>query len=80
MLEDQNHTDHLNIRYVIFGGEALQPGLLQSWNEKYPHTDLINMYGITETTVHVTFKKLSAADIAKIKAISAGLFLLCRLM
>ncbi|MCY9080205.1 non-ribosomal peptide synthetase [Bacillus inaquosorum] len=68
MHEDQNHTDRLNIRYVIFGGEALQPGMLQSWNKKYPHTDLINMYGITETTVHVTFKKLSAADIAKNKS------------
>ncbi|MFP7234280.1 amino acid adenylation domain-containing protein [Bacillus subtilis] len=68
MHEDQNDTDRLNIRYVIFGGEALQPGMLQSWNEKYPHTDLINMYGITETTVHVTFKKLSAADIAKNKS------------
>ncbi|MGG1245361.1 amino acid adenylation domain-containing protein [Bacillus cabrialesii] len=65
MHEDQNHSDRLNIRYVIFGGEALQPGMLQSWNDKYPYTDLINMYGITETTVHVTFKKLSAADIAK---------------
>ncbi|MGK9269330.1 amino acid adenylation domain-containing protein [Bacillus inaquosorum] len=68
MHEDQNYTDRLNIRYVIFGGEALQPGMLQSWNEKYPDTDLINMYGITETTVHVTFKKLSAADIAKNKS------------
>ncbi|MCY8264769.1 non-ribosomal peptide synthetase [Bacillus inaquosorum] len=68
MHEDQNHTDRLNIRYVIFGGEALQPGMLQSWNKKYPDTDLINMYGITETTVHVTFKKLSAADIAKNKS------------
>ncbi|MGF2373516.1 amino acid adenylation domain-containing protein, partial [Bacillus inaquosorum] len=68
MHEDQNHPDRLNIRYVIFGGEALQPGMLQSWNEKYPDTDLINMYGITETTVHVTFKKLSAADIAKKKS------------
>ncbi|NTU28504.1 amino acid adenylation domain-containing protein [Bacillus tequilensis] len=64
MHEDQNHTDRLNIRYVIFGGEALQPGMLQSWNDKYPHTELVNMYGITETTVHVTVKKLSAADIA----------------
>ncbi|MCO4850613.1 non-ribosomal peptide synthetase [Bacillus vallismortis] len=64
MHEDRNHSDRLNIRYVIFGGEALQPGMLQSWNEKYPHTELINMYGITETTVHVTVKKLSASDIA----------------
>lgn len=34
-----------------------------NWNEKYPATDLINMYGITETTVHATFKKLTRTDI-----------------
>ncbi|NIM13606.1 MAG: AMP-binding protein, partial [Candidatus Aminicenantes bacterium] len=41
----------LNLRYVIFGGEALAPGRLKRWKEKYPETRLINMYGITETTV-----------------------------
>ncbi|MCY8981666.1 fengycin non-ribosomal peptide synthetase FenD [Bacillus halotolerans] len=66
--EEENHTDRLHVRYVIFGGEALQPGMLVTWNEKYPDTDLINMYGITETTVHVTYKKLSSADIEKNKS------------
>lgn len=49
----------LNLRYVIFGGEALKPSLLKRFREKYPHTKLINMYGITETTVHVTFKEIT---------------------
>ena len=59
---DINNND-LKIRYIIFGGEALNPTLLQPWNKKYPNTALINMYGITETTVHVTFKDLSSKDL-----------------
>lgn len=54
----------LYIRYIIFGGEALNPALIKIWNEKYPAAQLINMYGITETTVHVTFKKLHKEDLA----------------
>ncbi len=54
----------LNIRYVIFGGEALKPGKLKDWNIKYPKTELINMYGITETTVHVTYKKITQYEIS----------------
>ncbi|MBB5635252.1 amino acid adenylation domain-containing protein [Pedobacter cryoconitis] len=46
------------IRYVIFGGEALNPVKLKPWNELYKNCRLINMYGITETTVHVTYQEL----------------------
>ncbi|MGE5343351.1 MAG: amino acid adenylation domain-containing protein [Candidatus Omnitrophota bacterium] len=53
----------LHIRYVIFGGEALNPAKLAEWKKKYPQTLLINMFGITETTVHVTFKKIDETDI-----------------
>ena len=53
----------LDLRYVIFGGEALQPIQLRAWWGKYPNMKLINMYGITETTVHVTFKELKNEDI-----------------
>ncbi|MFB6809233.1 amino acid adenylation domain-containing protein [Streptomyces sp. NPDC056387] len=46
----------LRLRFVIFGGEALDPARLRAWFER--HADdapaLVNMYGITETTVHVT--------------------------
>ncbi len=52
------------LRYVIFGGEALEVATLKPWyaqNEARP-TDLINMYGITETTVHVTYRPLQSAD------------------
>ncbi len=46
----------LALRYVIFGGEALDPGRLTAWFERHPvRPQLVNMYGITETTVHVSF-------------------------
>jgi amino acid adenylation domain-containing protein/non-ribosomal peptide synthase protein (TIGR01720 family) len=53
----------LSLRYVIFGGEALQPGKLKTWKAAYPAAALINMFGITETTVHVTFKEIGDHEI-----------------
>lgn len=53
----------LKIRYVIFGGEALNPIMLKFWNKTYPACQLINMYGITETTVHTTYKEIDEEDI-----------------
>ncbi len=62
--EDLKTTDHdLALRYVTFGGEALKPALLKEWHKKYPETKLINMYGITETCVHVTFKNITDYEI-----------------
>ncbi len=55
----------LSLRYIIFGGEALSPSNLKKWYLKYPNTKLINMYGITETTVHVTYKEISLDEIEK---------------
>jgi len=53
------------LRVVIFGGEALELSSLQSWYERYGERgpQMVNMYGITETTVHVTYRLLSAADV-----------------
>jgi len=52
------------LRHVIFGGEALDVAALRPWWERSQNlrTGLVNMYGITETTVHVTYRPLSAAD------------------
>ena len=58
-----NKDSNLVIRYIIFGGEALKPNLVKPWKDKYSFTKIINMYGITETTVHVTFKELSLDDL-----------------
>jgi amino acid adenylation domain-containing protein/non-ribosomal peptide synthase protein (TIGR01720 family) len=61
-LELQAPGKQLRLRYVIFGGDVLNPAKLNQWKEKYRETALINMFGITETTVHVTFKKLEDED------------------
>lgn len=53
----------LKVRYVIFGGEALKPALLRPWRTAWPESKLINMFGITETTVHVTYKQIGDAEI-----------------
>ncbi|WP_229714007.1 FkbM family methyltransferase, partial [Streptomyces fuscichromogenes] len=49
-----------SVRVVVFGGEALAPGRLVPWWERRGGGGprLVNMYGITETTVHVTFEEL----------------------
>jgi len=48
----------VKLRYVIFGGEALNLRQLNQWITIYGYTQpfLVNMYGITETAVHNTFK------------------------
>jgi len=57
--------DELALRLVIFGGEALELQSLAPWFDR--HGDrrplLVNMYGITETTVHVTYRPLSINDL-----------------
>ncbi|WP_197336730.1 non-ribosomal peptide synthetase/type I polyketide synthase, partial [Ralstonia solanacearum] len=52
------------LRQVILGGEALEVGALRPWYERAENagTQLVNMYGITETTVHVSYRALAAAD------------------
>ncbi|SFH02542.1 amino acid adenylation domain-containing protein [Duganella sp. CF458] len=52
------------LRCVVFGGEALDLPSLQPWYRRAQNaaTRLINMYGITETTVHVTYRELFEAD------------------
>lgn len=62
--EDQEQGAKLALSYVVFGGEALSFSSLVPWVERHGDKPrLVNMYGITETTVHVTFKTLSASDI-----------------
>ena len=66
LIQAEQTTAHdLSLRLVIFGGEALEINSLQPWFER--HGDqiprLVNMYGITETTVHVTYRPLSMTDL-----------------
>ena len=57
----------LALRYVIFGGEALELRRLQPWFVRHgdQRPRLVNMYGITETTVHVTYRPLTAQDLGR---------------
>ena len=54
----------LKLQAVVFGGEALEPQRLGTWLEAHPgFPRLINMYGITETTVHASFREILDGDV-----------------
>ncbi|QNP40683.1 polyketide synthase [Lysobacter solisilvae (ex Woo and Kim 2020)] len=55
----------LALRHVIFGGEALELQMLRPWFDRHgdEHPRLVNMYGITETTVHVTYRPIGLVEL-----------------
>ena len=59
------HPSEQKLRHIVFGGEALSLNLFEAWfskiNDAYPK--LTNMYGITETTVHVTYRQITRSDL-----------------
>lgn len=59
--ERRNLSRKLSLRYVVFGGEQLELARLKDWFTLHENstTKLINMYGITETTVHVSYLELN---------------------
>ncbi len=59
--------DALALRYVIFGGEALELQMLRPWFDRHGDQEprLVNMYGITETTVHVTYRPIGMAELER---------------
>ncbi|MGW6737100.1 amino acid adenylation domain-containing protein [Streptomyces sp. NPDC055013] len=65
-IEADRHADESlpALRRIIFGGEALELGRLRGWIERHGtgSPELVNMYGITETTVHVTHRVLTDED------------------
>ncbi|WOI45122.1 non-ribosomal peptide synthetase [Acidovorax sp. BLS4] len=65
MEQQEAYESGLALRWVIFGGEALEPQRLRKWIEHWgdARPRLINMYGITETTVHVTYRPVTRADL-----------------
>ncbi|MFI6851087.1 amino acid adenylation domain-containing protein [Streptomyces sp. NPDC050416] len=68
-IEADRHADEPMpaLRRVIFGGEALDLGRLRGWVERHGtgSPELVNMYGITETTVHVTHRVLTEEDFGR---------------
>ncbi|MEU8530895.1 amino acid adenylation domain-containing protein, partial [Streptomyces sp. NPDC048629] len=55
-----------DLRFVVFGGDALQRVHVERWADAWglDAPALVNMYGITETTVHVTEHRIDATDMA----------------
>ncbi|ETZ40698.1 non-ribosomal peptide synthase TIGR01720 domain protein [Mycobacterium avium MAV_120709_2344] len=54
----------LKLQTVVFGGEALEPHRLATWLHHHPGLPrMVNMYGITETTVHASFREIVDADV-----------------
>ncbi|UQB93521.2 MULTISPECIES: amino acid adenylation domain-containing protein [Mycobacterium] len=63
---DALHSEmgQLNLQTVVFGGEALEPQRIASWFRNHPGSPrMINMYGITETTVHASFREIAVRDV-----------------
>ena len=65
MQADEVLQSELALRFIVFGGETLDVASLRGWTRRHgtDQPQLINMYGITETTVHVTYRRLSVDDI-----------------
>ncbi|MEL6771456.1 MAG: amino acid adenylation domain-containing protein [Bacteroidota bacterium] len=59
------HRALQSVRWIVFGGEALSASHLRAWRDRIPvgGPTFVNMYGITETTVHVTYAEVAAEDL-----------------
>ncbi|MEU6915834.1 amino acid adenylation domain-containing protein [Streptomyces olindensis] len=55
------------LRAVVLGGEKLEPATLRVWTDRYGDDSprLVNMYGVTEATVHASYRLLTAADVGR---------------
>ncbi|MGB0521890.1 MAG: amino acid adenylation domain-containing protein [Flammeovirgaceae bacterium] len=62
--QEKDSAPLVALRWIIFGGDALDMSLIEKWFMHFSQlqTRLVNMYGITETTVHVTFKELTLQE------------------
>ena len=60
---DSGADDQLALRLVTFGGEPLDTRMLVPWFDRHPEHEcvMVNLYGITETTVHSTWTTLTRA-------------------
>ena len=73
--EEALPKSELALRLIIFGGEALEPQRLRPWFDRHgdDHPQLVNMYGITETTVHVTYRPITRNDLNRGSVIGRAL-------
>ena len=67
---DESADGELALRLVILGGEQLEPESVRPWLERHgdERIAVVNMYGISETTVHVTHHRLRRADLEQPQA------------
>lgn len=63
-VDERSDSRLRDLRVVVFGGERLEPAALRSWFDRYGERRprLVNMYGVTEVTVHASYRALTAAD------------------
>jgi amino acid adenylation domain-containing protein/non-ribosomal peptide synthase protein (TIGR01720 family) len=73
--EEFGEGDDLALRLVVFGGEALSFERLAPWVARHgdARPRLVNMYGITETTVHVTYRPITKEDVRRVPGGALGL-------
>jgi len=74
--EEQNEPDEdLALRWIILAGESLTPAMLRAWFQRHgDHSPgLVNMYGITETTVHSTWRRMTVQDLSEPESSLIGL-------
>ena len=64
---ERSNLDGWSVRAIVFGGESLQCESLRPWVTKFgmDTPQLINMYGITEATVHTTYRALGTDDVSE---------------
>jgi amino acid adenylation domain-containing protein len=66
LIEAEGQSDLVHqLRYLVFGGEALDLRMLEPWIERNDpeRTRLVNMYGITEITVHATYAAIDRSEV-----------------
>lgn len=63
------------LRYVVLGGEALEMRGLAPWFERHgdERPAVVNMYGITETTVHVTYRRVRRSDVTSASLVGSAI-------
>lgn len=63
--DEVRDPDETDLRLVIFAGESLTAAMLAPWLARHGEDRpvLVNMYGITETTVHSTYRRMRQADV-----------------
>jgi amino acid adenylation domain-containing protein len=69
--ERAKHVPLPALELVVFGGEALRPAILQEWFSEHgdERPSVFNLYGITETTVHVTYHRVRIADALQARSV-----------